>query len=760
MTDIAQLGIQINSSTAPKAVKELDALTVSAGKAEGASQKLGAASDKLAASTDKTSTKLQDAISALIKTNGALDAVTKSAQESAAAFDAFDRARASVEALRASIDPLYAASKQYERGLQTLDAALEQGVMSLTQHKQMVAQLGNAYLVSDAQLGRFGRGMQAASGHTANLMFQFQDIGMMLAAGQSPLILAMQQGTQVVGIFQQMKGSGQSAFSAIKGGLLAMVNPMSLLTIGAIAGGAALVQWGMSALGAGANTKDFKTSIDEVQAAIDAINNSVNVYTSDGLMELKNKYGEVNAEVVALIENQRLLALAEGTEKLNAALSAISAELGDGLFSTAYGEIEGVFQVTANQAQVLYGVIEGIGELDSIDRQLSTITRLKDRLSEATNGFTSMTTEQVAMLRLLTDAEDKARQLASATSKSATSADQLRAQMAAAYQRYADSRIAGAEMAAETKRAADVRLAQSMADAYGMYAATRNMATELANETERAAAAAASLNYGKLQNAYGSGVDAANRQTQDLRGVRPGKIAGGAGGVFDAPGGGGGGGSDPFKSDLEALIENLRTEREIEDEWYQENLAILQDRRAQEILGKQGHYEAMLSLNEEYQRRLREIDQAANSQRLTDMADLFGGLASIAQVGGQKTLKITAGLSAAQTIIAGYEAAMTAAAKAPTLAGKVAAYALWIGKSAQAVAAIRSAGGIGGGGGGGRGSIAAQGAGGQQAQAAEFRIYGFGRDKSYTGAELEQIFDGLHEVGKRRGIPVPTVVFV
>jgi len=47
MTDIAQLGIQINSSTAPKAIKELDALTVSAGKAEGAAHRLGAATNQV-----------------------------------------------------------------------------------------------------------------------------------------------------------------------------------------------------------------------------------------------------------------------------------------------------------------------------------------------------------------------------------------------------------------------------------------------------------------------------------------------------------------------------------------------------------------------------------------------------------------------------------------------------------------------------------------------------------------------------------------
>lgn len=223
-------------------------------------------------------------------------------------------------------------------------------------------------------------------------------------------------------------------------------------------------------------------------------------------------------------------------------------------------------------------------------------------------------------------------------------------------------------------------------------------------------------------------------------------------------GGGGGGGADPYGDRLKALIENLRTEREIEDEWYQESLAILTDRRAQEIMGKQAHDAAMIALHEEYQRRIAEIDANSQQQRISDTANLFGALASIAQAGGQKTAKIVAAFQAIEGTVNAYGAAIKALnTPGLSLAGRFAAYASVLAAGLKGVAAIRSAGGIGGGG----GRMAAQGMTSQASgPAIEYRVYGLERDAVYSGAFLEKIFDGLMEEGKRRGAPTTSMVFV
>lgn len=88
-------------------------------------------------------------------------------------------------------------------------------------------------------------GNRRAAAATGNLVANLNDIGMMLAAGQSPLMLAVQQGTQITQVF-----AGQGASGAVKmlgTALVEMVNPLNLVVLGAIAAGGAMIQWLTSA---------------------------------------------------------------------------------------------------------------------------------------------------------------------------------------------------------------------------------------------------------------------------------------------------------------------------------------------------------------------------------------------------------------------------------------------------------------------------------------------------------------------------------
>ena len=82
---------------------------------------------------------------------------------------------------------------------------------------------------------------KSAAGQTANLTAQLNDIGVMLAAGQNPMQLALQQGTQINQVFAQM-GGGAGALRGIGAAFVSMINPLSIATIGIIAFGAAGVK--------------------------------------------------------------------------------------------------------------------------------------------------------------------------------------------------------------------------------------------------------------------------------------------------------------------------------------------------------------------------------------------------------------------------------------------------------------------------------------------------------------------------------------
>lgn len=82
-----------------------------------------------------------------------------------------------------------------------------------------------------------------SSASIANMTAQFNDIGVMLAAGQNPLQLAIQQGTQIGQVFQASGAKGRDALKLILNGLTSMISPVNLVTIGVIAMGGALVNW-------------------------------------------------------------------------------------------------------------------------------------------------------------------------------------------------------------------------------------------------------------------------------------------------------------------------------------------------------------------------------------------------------------------------------------------------------------------------------------------------------------------------------------
>lgn len=92
---------------------------------------------------------------------------------------------------------------------------------------------------------QYSNAIKASSLQTSNLAAQFNDIGVMLAAGQSPLQLALQQGTQISQVLNTM-GSGTNIVRGLASAFLSIVNPVSLVTIGTIAAGSALAQYIMS----------------------------------------------------------------------------------------------------------------------------------------------------------------------------------------------------------------------------------------------------------------------------------------------------------------------------------------------------------------------------------------------------------------------------------------------------------------------------------------------------------------------------------
>jgi len=324
---------------------------------------------------------------------GVTDQLETSARSSARAFQEFDRARSQVDALRASIDPVFAASKQYESAVEQLNNALRLGVMTQGEYDAALERVGQSYLTAGGQADVYARSMRASSMHTTNLMFQFQDIGMMLAAGQSPLMLAMQQGTQVSGVFQQMRNSGQSAMSGIIGGLRAAVSPMSLVTIGAIAVGAALVQWAVSAIGAKNETYEFSDAMDDLTEATQSLSGAQDILDLS-IDELVEKYGQYATAVEGAARSLAALQAAQSRALLNEQIDLMNIAMRDYMMTTQSAFTAGTtlhnamlniardMGVTAGQGRLLESAFRAARDAMSFDEELTAMTEINRLLQE------------------------------------------------------------------------------------------------------------------------------------------------------------------------------------------------------------------------------------------------------------------------------------------------------------------------------------------------------------------------------------------
>lgn len=397
------LGLTADSKSLVAATEDLRDISKAASVAEKAADGFSGSGKRMSAAMAASLSVLKSMDASLIKLAASQQKSNNEQDEAARKARAL---QSQYEQLRASLDPVYSNSKRYESALETLNASQAAGVISAQDYQRSLSLLDAQYTALSNKSISLGQNTAVVG----NVFAQFNDIGMMAFAGQSPLMLAIQQGTQLNQVWVTLGGSTAAIGATMKAAFMQLLNPLNLATLGIIAGGAALLQWGMSALSAGGSTKSFSDRVGEAEDAIQRIRDASAALAKGGLEDLRAKYGTINAEIRSLVEQERILALAEGTKKINAALAGITETLGAGIMATAYGDIEAIFASTANEAQVLWGVLDNISKEKGLDNQLFTIKLMKDRLSEATNGFAQMTDKQLGMLNGLVQAESLIRQ--------------------------------------------------------------------------------------------------------------------------------------------------------------------------------------------------------------------------------------------------------------------------------------------------------------------------------------------------------------
>lgn len=345
---------------------------------------------RLTSAMSRAKSQMSSVQSRINSLTGVSDKLAGSARNSADAFRQFDRSRAQVDALRASIDPVFAASKRYEAAVEQLNTALRLGVTTQQEYDATLERLGQSYLTAGGQADAFEASIRGAGGSTANIAAQFNDIGVMMAAGQSPLMLAVQQGTQLNQVFAQM-GGGKAALQGVGAGLMSMINPLSLATIGIIAGGAALGQWAISAMGAADATITFDDAMSDIQASMSEADRVMGILQMSA-SELREEYGNAAATTREFAVAQAQLLAAQASRRMADALAVANDELRD------YIEVSGTaFSSGTMLRDAISNVARDFGIGRDAARQMSVALR---DLSNAT-AFEDQQAALVEIVRLM-----------------------------------------------------------------------------------------------------------------------------------------------------------------------------------------------------------------------------------------------------------------------------------------------------------------------------------------------------------------------
>lgn len=278
-TDLAQIGFGVETSQLEKGISTLNTFSNSAKSANNSAKSVGTAMNSAAKVFAAAVAGMTKSIASLVSvTQGATTEQIKAANEAAEFADRVYRAAQAQDKLAASTQKVTAAVKgQYNAFLKAAsnESVLNRinrvtGVTGLTGMSAKLSAMnirqGKTAKEWAEAIGETPRDMMPNRFNTANIAAQFQDIGVTAAMGMNPLLIALQQGTQLAAVMNSMEAPLKGLGDAFK----QIINPVSLLSIGLTAlavVGLQMVDWtglAQSSLSALASVMDFVANNSEL----------------------------------------------------------------------------------------------------------------------------------------------------------------------------------------------------------------------------------------------------------------------------------------------------------------------------------------------------------------------------------------------------------------------------------------------------------------------------------------------------------------
>lgn len=373
------------------------------------------------------------------------------------------------------------------RGLAAGDAALDAFTGANERAAEAARHLGTTATASGQHVRELS--VQARNGqqHISNLSAQINDIGVMLAAGQSPFMLAVQQGTQINQVFREM-GGGVGAVKAMGVALMSMINPMSLATIAFIGLGATGVQWLMNL---GEEAEDFADVLSDVEKqikAVDEAQKAANV-TFSQMGQAFGNYSPLMKDILNDMLALEKIKLADKFSKEAKAIKemvAVESFWSDREQTSQAQDFLGLSSIgLANQraAESFLNLNIQLQTAATLSEKLQTAIDLREVLLANAGSLEKMTGEQMAYYSGLGQMITQL-QMAGATVDELEKANDSMKNVIDGYKEYAKSRleaeaeiqkriVEGYQQYGETRRESAATVQQRIVDAYKQYGESR-----------------------------------------------------------------------------------------------------------------------------------------------------------------------------------------------------------------------------------------------------------------------------------------------
>lgn len=314
-----------------------------------------------------------------------VDRASKSAANSADVFTReLGKQEANIERLKNKYVPLYAASKQYERSLDELKAAHQQGILTAAQYDTALENLNSQFAVMNTRAIGNTRSMNAMGMATQQVGYQVGDFLVQVQGGTNWMVAFGQQATQLVGVLPMMA----EQFNMNVNRLIGIASVLGIVIPLVTAIGAAIMRTRGQAKEAEEAFKDLKGSLDRLEAVrLDAFGSRFAEYAKEAREEFQTILGVIEQVETKELERKLLEPFRSVAAEIDSFdfKNRISGQLGEIDFDSAFGiETRNQAIFLATQLQTLDGKTkeELQGQLEAITSALSLRGLMTDEVQE------------------------------------------------------------------------------------------------------------------------------------------------------------------------------------------------------------------------------------------------------------------------------------------------------------------------------------------------------------------------------------------